>query len=410
MNDKINQPSLLTRRTFMTNSAAAVASFTIIKPGQVQGSQANSRIEVGCVGLGGRGRLIAGMMAEQHKERYQITALADYFPEVSQRAGEQLGVAKERCFSGLHGYKKLLASKVDAVFLETPPCFFPKHSAAAVAAGCHVYVAKPVAVDVPGCLLMEELGRKATLQKLVYLVDFQVPTEPFNIESVQRCRDGLIGRIGLLSSIYTDEAFSDPPKTQTIESRLTQLIWVNDDELGGGMLVNAGIHAVDAALWLAGARPVSALGSSRSAKSNPHGNTHDVYSITYQFESGLILNHRGEHLPNTHGFNCACTAYGEHGYAEISYEGKAWVRGNRGGYAGGEVKNLYVAGISRNLEKFHREIKDGIYHNATAQSGVNSTLATILGREAGRKNGLVTWDELIKENKKLEVDLTGLKE
>jgi len=36
-------------------------------------------------------------------------------------------------------------------------------------------------------------------------------------------------------------------------------------------------------------------------------------------------------------------------------------------------------------------------------------LATILGREAARRNAKVTWDEMIAENKKLEVDLTGLR-
>jgi hypothetical protein len=51
-----------------------------------------------------------------------------------------------------------------------------------------------------------------------------------------------------------------------------------------------------------------------------------------------------------------------------------------------------------------------MYDNPTAQSGVNSTLTTILGREAGRKNGLVMWDDMIAANEKIEPDLTGLKE
>jgi len=396
------------RRRFIAGTAGAAAAFTIMKPSLVRGFAANSRIEVGCVGLGGRGGLISRMIADNHKG-YQIVSVADYFPKVAQSVGERLGVAKGRQFSGLSGYRKVIASKVDAVFLETPPCFFPEHCAAAVEGGCHVYVAKPVAVDVPGCLSIAEAGKKASRNKKVFLVDFQVPTDPFNIETVKRCNEGLIGKIGLLSSIYTDEAFPDPPKTKTIESRLQQLIWVNDIDLGGGMLVNAGIHAVDAALWIAGARPISAMGSSRVVNPNHHGDTRDVYSITYQFENGLILNHRGEHLRNTHGFGCSCVAYGEYGYAETTYNGKAWVRGNKGGYRGGEVKDLYVAGISRNLDKFEKCIREGIYDNSTVETSVNSTLATILGREAGKKNAIMTWDEMIRENKKIELDLTGLK-
>jgi hypothetical protein len=98
------------------------------------------------------------------------------------------------------------------------------------------------------------------------------------------------------------------------------------------------------------------------------------------------------------------------GYMEANYEGKAWVRGNKGGYRGGEVKNLYVDGISRNLDTFHKSIVEGIYDNPTVESSVNSTLTSILGREAGRRNTLLTMDEVIKENKKLEPNLKGLKE
>ncbi|MBN2270534.1 MAG: Gfo/Idh/MocA family oxidoreductase, partial [Sedimentisphaerales bacterium] len=382
--------------------------FTIVEPAQVRGTEANSRIEVGCVGLGGRGRLIAGMLKDH--AGYQITSVADYFPQVSASAGESYGVAEDRRFSGLLGYKRLIASKVDAVFLETPPCFFPEHAAAAVDVGCHVYMAKPVAVDVPGCQSIAESGRKATAKSRVFLVDFQVPTHPFNIETAKRCKDGLIGKIGLLSSIYCDEAFADPPKTATIESRLRGLIWVNDIDIGGGMLVNAGIHAVDAALWLAGARPTSAMGSAAKIAPDSHGDTNDVYSITYQFADGLILNHRGEHVRNTHGFTCSCTAYGQDGYAEINYEGNAGIRGNKGGYKGGEITGLYNEGIQRNLDLFHKNITEGQYENPTAKSAVNSTLTTILGREAGKKNAKVMWDDLIAANQKIEPDLTELKE
>jgi hypothetical protein len=39
---------------------------------------------------------------------------------------------------------------------------------------------------------------------------------------------------------------------------------------------------------------------------------------------------------------------------------------------------------------------------------VNSTLTTILGREAGARNSLVTWNQLLRENKPVPIDLKGL--
>ena len=398
----------LSRRQFLGGTVAAAASFTIMKPSNVRGTEANSRLEVGVIGLGGRGKWIAGLI-EDHGG-YQITSLADYFPAVVNAAGEQFKVSKERRFSGLSGYKKVIESKPDAVFLETPPYCFPDHVKAAVKAGCHVYIAKPLACDVAGCLTVAEMGRKSTAADKVFLVDFQTRTHPFFIEAVKRIHRGEIGKIAMLSSVYTDESFSDPPKTATIESRLQRLIWTNDVALGGGMLVNAGIHAVDVALWLAGKAPVSAAGSARVAKPNPNGDTNYVYSITYEFEDGLILNHRGEHLKNRKNFSSNCNAYGVAGHLETAYSGNVRMLGNKAGYRGGKVEGLYGQGAIDNIAAFHKSIVNRIYDNPTLEPSINSTLATILGRQAASKNSKVTWDQMINENEKLEVDFTGLKE
>ena len=394
------------RRRFLAGSAAA-AGFAIVEPALVRGFAANSRIEVGCIGLGGRGRLIAGMLAEH--EGFQVTAAADYFPQVARAAGEQLGVDKGRCFSGLSGYRKLIAAGVDAVFCETPPCFFPEHVTAAVEAGCHVYIAKPVACDVAGSLKVAAAAKKASKNKQVFLVDFQTRTEPLFIEAIKRTHDGLIGKLAMLSSLYADEAFPDPPLTANIESRLQSLIWVNDIAIGGGQIVCADIHAIDVALWIAGKPPVSAVGSSRSARREPHGDSADVYSVTYEFEGGLILNHRGEHLRNTHPFTSTCIAFGQDGYTQTNYTGDVFVRGNKGGYRGGETTSLYNDGIRRNVETFRSSIVEGIYDNPTVEPSVNSTLAAILGRDAARTNTRLTWDRMLADNGKLELDLSGLK-
>jgi predicted dehydrogenase len=319
-------------------------------------------------------------------------------------------VPENRCFSGLLGYRRLIESKVDAVFLEAPPYAFPDHATAAVKAGCHVYMAKPVAVDVPGCRRITDLGKEATKNRKVFLVDFQMRTDPFAIESVKRCHDGLIGPIFLLSSHYSSEGFPDPEKTDTIEGRLQRLIWTNDIAIGGGQFVNAGIHAIDAALWIARELPVSASGCTRTMRANPHGDSPDVDALIFQFKSGLVLNHFGEHVRNTHQFLCTAYAYGRDGYLETSYTGNSFVRGNKGGYKGGPATNLYEEGIKRNLDTFHKNVLGGIYDNPTVEQSVNSTLATILGREAGARNSLITWDRLLQEDKRVAVDLTGLKE
>lgn len=395
------------RRQFIGRAAAAAGAFAIMKPGVAFGSKANSRIVCGIVGVGSRGRMIASMVRDHGG--YEIKAVADYFPEVADRVGEEFGVKKRRRFSGLSGYKKLLDCKLDAVFLETPPYCFPEHASAAVDAGCHVYMAKPLASDVPGCLAVDAAGKRATQNRSVFLVDFQTRTDPLYIESIGRLRAGELGEIGLLSSIYADEGFSDPPFTETIESRLQHLIWVNDIAIGGGYFVNAGIHSIDVALWMAGSNPVSAVGASRVARTGPHGDSHDIFSITYQFANGLVLNHRGEHLKNRMGFDSSCVAHCLDGFLETGYSTKVRFVGKDAGESGGEVKALYQEGAIRNIATFHRSIAEGDCSNPTIEPSVNATLATILGREACRKGGLLTWDEMIRQGERFDVNTAGLK-
>ena len=58
------------------------------------------------------------------------------------------------------------------------PYFYPEQAKAAVDAGCHVYIAKPIAVDVPGTLLIGELGRQATKKNRCFLIDYQLANDP----------------------------------------------------------------------------------------------------------------------------------------------------------------------------------------------------------------------------------------
>jgi len=309
----------------------------------------------------------------------------------------------------LKGYQRLMETDVEAVFCETPPYCFPEHVTAAVEAGRHVYVAKPVACDVPGTLQVSEAAKKAKRDKRVFLVDFQTRTDPFYIEAIRRVQAGDIGGLGIVDVVCGSNGFRDPPTTDTIASRLRHLIWVNDTELGGGYPVNYDIHAMDVALWIVGQRPVRAMGCGEVSNPEAHGNALRVYSISYQFENGVIINHHGEQLPNIIS-RIDCHAYGIKGYVETSYGGRVWIRSNIKAYAGGECNDLYGAGMHRNVDTFHKSITEGIYDNPTVEPSVDVTLATILGREAARRKTVLTWDELLKENMKLEVNLKGLKD
>ena len=169
----------LTRRTFLQTSAGLAAAsgasgFTIVKAESVRGTTANSMVEVGWIGLGGRGTRDAYLLEKTGKAKF--VAVADYFqyridnlfkpigagqdPETVQRPKLE-GFDKKNAFVGVDAYKAITGSKVDAVLMATPPGFRPEHFKAAVAAQKHVFMEKPLAVDTWGCHVIDAAGKQA---------------------------------------------------------------------------------------------------------------------------------------------------------------------------------------------------------------------------------------------------------
>jgi len=408
-------PSPCSRRSFLRHQLPAlggglVATLAVeypkAAPNFATPQARQSRIKLGVIGTGGRGAWIANLFKEHGG--YEIWAVADYFQEVADACGDHLGVHSSRRFSTLSGYRQVLESGVDAVALETPPCFFPEHATAAVDAGLHVYMAKPVAVDVPGCRDIEAAAAKATANQRTFFVDYQIPTDPHNQEVMRRVQAGELGPIAVVNSHYFAGPFPDPAFTSSYADRLRSLIWCNDVAGGGGYHVNACIHAVDAALWVTGSLPVAAMATSRRLRPNPNGDSHDVFSILFEFADGLTVSHRGEHLDNRSDFNVVCQIQCQSGYAETCYGGKASCRSHDDGYTG-QVDNLYEAGARRNIAAFHEALRSERCDNSTVRRSLDGALATILGREAGRRRTRLTMQELLAENRRLELHLPGLR-
>ena len=63
----------------------------------------------------------------------------------------------------------------------------------------------------------------------------------------------------------------------------------------------------------------------------------------------------------------------------------------------------------RNIADFYRNVTEGHFENPTARRAVDGTLTAILGRDASARRRYMTMDELIRENRKLEIDLKGLR-
>ena len=267
----------LMRREFLAGAAAAAA--VCGQAGSRLGSRANSMVRLGLIGCGGRGTWIANLFARTGQ--YQFVACADYFPDRAQAFGERFKIEPGRRFTTLSGYKRLLDEALDAVVIETPPYFHPEQAAAAVDAGKHVYLAKPMAVDVPGCMTIAEAGKKATARKLVYLIDFQTRANDLYIETLRRVHQGAIGQLqSAVASYPWSGTVHDDHAATTPEERLR--LWYQTRALCGDVIVEQDIHALDVATWFAGADPIKAVGTG-SKSTRKYGDIWGHFAVLYTF-------------------------------------------------------------------------------------------------------------------------------
>src|SRR5205809_6915673 len=97
---------------------AAAGGILLLKPETVFGSEANSTVELGLIGCGGRGNWIGPFFPEYTGAK--IVALADVIKDHLDTTREKFKVDGSRAHYGPQAYKEVATSKVDGVIIETP--------------------------------------------------------------------------------------------------------------------------------------------------------------------------------------------------------------------------------------------------------------------------------------------------
>jgi predicted dehydrogenase len=399
----------ISRRQF--GAGAAALSVTLVSADALGKTKANSKVKLGLLGCGGRGIWIAELF-KQHGG-YEVVAGADYFQDRLDNLAKKFEIPDSQLYPGLFGYKRLLdRGDVDAVAIESPPYFHPEQAVAGVDAGKHVYVAKPIAVDVPGCKSIGESGKKASDAGLCFLVDFQTRADEFYMEAIKRVHDGALGEFAFGESTYhagipwtgqTKDALKDDA-----ESRLRA--WGLDKVLSGDIITEQNIHTLDVASWIMNQPPVCAYGTG-GQKVRDFGTCWDTFSVTFKYANnvGIAFSSRQFNGHGTQPDGIRNRMFGSKGVLETQYGGQVLIRGENF-YRGGSSPSIYKQGAVNNIATFYSSIQDGDSSNPTVSESVRSNLVTILGRTAAYEDRLVTWKEIMETDEPLVADLKGLKD
>ena len=396
-----NRPQI-PRRAFLASAATATA-VTALKPSLVFGAEANSLLEIGLIGCGGRGSWIANLFADSGK--YRLVACADYFQDKADAVGEKHKIEPSRRYTGLSGYKRLLESKLDAVVIETPPYFHPQHAADAVDAGKHVYLAKPIAVDAPGCQTIAAAGQRATAKKQVFLVDFQTRADEHFREAIGQVHKGAMGPLVMAEAWYpwSGGGRGEPPATPEQQLRS----WYYVLPLSGDFIVEQSIHALDLVTWIINADPLRARGTG-GHKVRPPNSIYDHFAVTYWFPDDLVLSFTCiQSIPMVKD-EIRARVFGAGGFIDADYYTGVTLRGPETAVRA-TVADLYNSGTVVNINEFHDAVLKGDCANPTVAPSVRSNLTAILGREAAYGRKELTLAALLKEGKKLQPNLGGLR-
>ena len=386
------------RRDFLKVAAAATAGLTVVPARAVRGAAANEKIELGVIGCGGRGSWI-GNLFEEHAN-FKVVAIHDYFQDRVDAMGKRLKVDPARRHVGLKGYLDLLAGQVDAVAVMSPPYFHPEQTTAALAAGKHVYLAKPIAVDVPGCRAIVEAAQKAQ-GKLSCLVDFQTRNNEFFRGAAQRVHDGLIGFPVSGQFFYHTGRLGVKVKPGSDVARMRN--WVFDIALSGDIIVEQNIHVLDVANWYLQSHPLKAHGAGGRRVRTDIGDCWDHFVVTYNYPNDVLIDFSSSQF--LYGFDDLCMRlFCSEGTVDSHYGGNVNIRGKKEGWKGGNTGRIYQEGAINNIKDFCASIEEGNYLN-NAEESANSTMTSILGRIAAYENRAVTWDEMLQRADKLDPKL-----
>jgi predicted dehydrogenase len=339
----------------------------------------------------------------------QITALADMFPEKIEktrkvlRAKDHPGVKiqDDFCFSGFDAYNRLLDSGIDYVMLCTPPGFRPMHFAAAVEAGKHVFFEKPVAVDPVGVRKVIASGEKAKEKKLGVLPGTQSRHTPRIKETVRRIHDGQIGELlGGRIMFNTGYLWEIPRKDGMSDLEWQIRNWYYFDYLSGDHIVEQHVHQHDATDWVMQAHPIqaTAIGGRQMRTESLYGNIFDHFYVDYEYPKGVHVTSMCRQWKGVPG-EVLAVFYGTKGSAYIHGPKSGIITGQNAWEFKPQPQDVDAKGKEINgtiLE--HRDLIASIRAGKPlneARRIAESSLTSILGREAAYTGKTVKYDELM---------------
>ncbi len=287
----------VTRRDFVRTAAAASLAATF--PGNFGLFAAGSdAIRVGVIGCGGRGTG-AALDCLRAATGVEIVALGDLVSDriesslarLTKEFPDRVKVPADRRFAGFDNYLKVCACEdVNLIVTAAPPGFRPLHLKAAVEAGKHVFMEKPVAVDPVGVRSVFASSDLAKQKNLAIVAGTQRRHQKRYVEMMKRIEDGQIGEIVAAQCYWNQGDLWVKERTAGMSEMEWQCRnWLYFSWLSGDHIVEQHIHNIDVVNWALGALPKNVMGmGGRQVRVAPqYGNIFDHFAVEFEYPNGV---------------------------------------------------------------------------------------------------------------------------
>jgi predicted dehydrogenase len=392
-----------TRRDFV--KASAVISAGALIPSAFASTirrRIDDPIRVGVIGCGGRGTGAAANAIKAHP-LVNIVAMADLFEDRLKGSYNwlandeeymgQVNIDPANMFVGFDAYKQLLSLyEIDYVILATPPGFRPIHFDAAVTAGKHVFMEKPVAVDPAGIRKVIDAGQRARQQSLSVVAGTQRRHENSYLSLIDRIEQGQIGEV-VGASCYWNQGglWVHERKDEYSDMEWQCRNWLYFTWLSGDHICEQHIHNIDVINWAMNGPPVKSTGmGGRQVRTDPkYGNIFDHFSIEYEYANGMTMQSMCRQIDGCSS-RVEEVVTGTKGRS-VSRPGYAIIDGQNSWRFDEENRNPYEQEHADLIESITGK---GVYLNE-AKRVAESTLTAIMGRMSAYTGKSITWEQAL---------------
>lgn len=395
-----------TRREFLGQAAAAVVGAAVASElaiGRVAHAAGNDTLKIGLVGCGGRGTGAANQ-ALNADPNVKLVAMADAFRDQidvslsnlkkQTEIKDKIDVAEDRKYVGFDAYKQLIDSDVDVVLLATSPHFRPLHVEYAAAKGKHMFVEKPVCVDVPGYHRISKACEVARSKKLSIVSGLCYRYEKAKQETIKRIHDGAIGDIRAMECYYHTNPLwhkGRDPKWSEMEFQVRN--WLYFCWLSGDHIVEQHIHSYDKMIWAnKDVYPISAFGiGGRQVRTGAeYGNIYDHFHVVYELPGGVSLHAGCRQMSGTDG-RIEDIIVGTKGKCNLQ---KATIYNEKGEVAWKCPRIKGDSMYQNEHDVFFASIRSGQPVD-NSHYMTNSSLMGIMGRTSAYTGKVVTWEQIL---------------